>query len=284
MTILRVGALAMLVGHGCTTQRSASDPRVALATPELTIPPLDAGTYAAPDAPGSVRFGHPVPGTGAAWDVSVRARSHSEDQESTYESDYRVEVLAVDGPAPSRVRLHFTRNVHVYQGQEKATVIDGREYVVDARAPHVRDANGNAAPEPETERVLDVFPDLGTRARIDEVLPDAAMKVGDRRDELAAAILRVIHPRAWTLGSGTALLADAGRDHARFAVTLDATSSSGLHMLLTGDANVRLRDSRLEELTLEGRYEQTTKGRTDPPGSFVLTRRITSESEARSAR
>jgi hypothetical protein len=128
VTILRVGALVVLVGQGCAPRSSP----VALGSPELTIPPLDAGAYAAQDRPGTVRFGHPVPRTGAGWNVSVRANSHSDDQESAYESDYRVVVLAVDGPAPSRVRLQFTRNVQLYQGVAKATSLDGKEYVVDA--------------------------------------------------------------------------------------------------------------------------------------------------------
>jgi hypothetical protein len=290
---LNVGALAVLVGQGCATPRSST---AALGAPELVIPPLDAGANANANAftetPDGLRFGHPVPRTGDAWSVSVRASSRSHDpqdpqateQVSTYESDVRVEVLAVDGPAPSRVRLRFARNVQTYQGQPTPTVLDGKEYVIDARAPHVRDASGKAAPEPETQRVLDVFPDLGTRTRIDEVLPDVAMKMGERRDELAAAVLRVIHPRAWTLESGTALLAEMEGGHARFAVTVDARSSSGLRVFLTGDAHVRLSDSQLSELTLEGRYEQTTPGSNDPPGRFTLTRRITSEAAPRSAR
>jgi hypothetical protein len=216
--------------------------------------------------------------------VTVHASSQSEDaqggiQRSVYESDYRVEILAVDGPAPSRVRLRFLRNVYVYGDRGAATAIDGKEYVVDARAPHVRDAShGGAAPEAETQRVLDVFPDLGTRTRIDEVLPDEAMRIGDERDELAGAVLRVIHPRAWTLRAGSATLARVSGDSAVFEVSLDAASESGLHLEVSGEARVRLRDAQLVELALDGRYEtKPNAGRSDPPGTFSLRRSVSSE-------
>ena len=70
----------------------------------------------------------------------------------------------------------------------------------------------------------------------------------------------------------------------RFAVTIDTTSNTGLRMLLAGNARVRLTDSRLSELALEGRYEQTAPGSADPPGRFTLTRVVTSESAQRSDR
>jgi hypothetical protein len=239
----------------------------------------------------------PVPGT--AWSVSVEATSRSTDspdaggneQYSTYHSDYRIEILTVDGPAPSRVKLRFQRNVHTYQGAETPTVIDGKEYVVDARAPHVRDATtGAAAPEEDTRRVLDVFPDLGTRTRIDEVLPEDAMGIGDRHDELAAAILRVIHPRAWTMRTGSATLLRVDGDHGVFAVSLDASSDSGLRLEVSGEAHVRLADARLSDLLLSGRYELQPKrgknagGPIEPPGTFTLRRRVTSDPTPRSDR
>ena len=48
----------------------------------------------------------------------------TEIQNSSYLSDYVVEVLAIDGPAPSRVRIVFEKNVLLYQGAPKATEID----------------------------------------------------------------------------------------------------------------------------------------------------------------
>lgn len=229
------------------------------------------------------RFGHPPPVAGDAWSVRVEASSRSDEQVSTYVSEFRAEILAVDGPAPSRVKLRFARNVHGSQGAEKPTVIDGKEFVVDARAPHVRDAAGAPAPEDEAQRVLDVFPDLGTRARIDEVLPDDVMRIGDRRDELAAAVLRVVHPRAWTLQAGTAKLARVEGEQAVFQLTLDATSESGVHMQVSGEARVRLADARLTELTLDGSYEAGTGG-AKQPGTFSLRRRVTSDRAPRSDR
>jgi hypothetical protein len=273
------GALAFAVGQACGAPRPAT---LAPSRPDLVIPPLDTGRIDR-TAPGDgIRFGHPVAEPGSGWNVVVHASSRSADgpsgeQISSYESAFRVEVLAVDGPAPSRVSLRFERNVYGYQGREAPTVIDGKEYVVDARAPHVRVAGGAAAPEAETERVLDVFPDLGTRARIDEVLPDASMRVGDTRDELAGAILRVIHPRAWTLRAGSATLSRSDGSSAVFDVIIDASSTSGLHVVLKGEAHVALRDSQLVDLRLDGTYEGERDGGADaPPGTFSLRRTLTS--------
>lgn len=206
------------------------------------------------------------------------------EQIATYESEVEGEVIAVDGPVSSRTRLRFVRNVQVFQGRENETSVHGKEYVVDVRAPHVRDPAGAAAPDGESQRVLDVVADLGTRARIDELLPDEPMHVGDRRDELAAAIVRIIHPRAWTLRTGTARLARVEDDHAVFDVSLDAASEGGLHMTLSGNARIRIRDARLEDLTLDGSYETRHDGGADPPGTFSLRRRITSGSAPRNDR
>ncbi len=244
----------------------------------LVVPPLTAAESSGNrnSRPGIV-FGHPNAVVGAAWTVEVSAFSQAPDpqgglQISTYLSDYRVDVLAVDGPAPARVRLRFDRNVRAYQEKETPTIIDGKEYVIDAQAPHVREVSGAAAPPDQTERVLDVFPDLGTRARIDEVMPDDAMQLGDRHDELAGAILRVIHPRAWTLREGSATLAKTDGGDGVFTVKLDASSTSGLRLVVSGEARVRLKDARLSDLALEGTYEEP-KGTPDAaPGTFRLRR------------
>ena len=223
--------------------------------------------------------------------VELRATSRSPDsvasggeQLSLYESRYRVEVLAVAGFAPSRVKVRFLRNVRTYQERPVPTAIDGKEYIVDARAPHVRDSGDAAAPPLDTERVLDIFADLGTRARIDEVLPDIPLPIGARHDDLAGAILRVIHPRAWTLRAGTATLARVEGEHAGFKISLDAASENGVRMVVAGEARVRLRDAQLSELVLQGRYEREGPGPAEPPGTFDLRRTVTSEGEARSGR
>lgn len=290
VTIFRVGAVVFLVGHALVGCPRPADPAVALAPPDLVIPPLDGGATPPPSpSGGGVRFAHPAPIAGTWWTVLVHASSHSSDdaggdQVSTYDSEFRVEVLAVDGPVPSRVKLRFSKNAHAYQGNPVPTVIEGKEYTVDAHPPHVRDATNAAAPEDEAQRVLDVFPDLGTRTRIDEVLPDDAMHIGERRDELAAAVLRVIHPRAWTLRTGNATLVRVDGDHAVFRVSIDATSDTGLVMELSGEAQVRLHDARLSDLTLDGRYELKRAGTSEPPGTFSLRRRITSEAAPRIGR
>ena len=300
VTILRVGKRALRVGQvaACIVSTlvacsSPAQPPTVATSPELVIPRLDrdAGASARARAGDGAHFGHPPATVGATWLVEVRATSRSPEgplgageQVSLYESAVRVDVLAVAGPAPSRVRLRVLRNVHSYQGRATPTVIDGKEYIVDAQAPHVRDALGAAAPPAESERVLDIFPDLGTRARVDEVLPDEELALGARHDVLAGAILRVIHPRAWTLRAGTATLTRLEGDQAVFKVSLDAASESGLHMDVEGEARVRLRDARLSALLLEGRYERSGPGAAEPPGTFELRRTVTSEGEARSGR
>jgi hypothetical protein len=229
----------------------------------LSVPSLaDGGAGAARDG---VRFGRTSPAVGMRWAVSTRAESRTQDgdQLSRYESDYTVEVLAVDGPAPSQVRLRFDRNVSIYRDAERPTTVHGNTYVVDDSEPFVRDTSGGAASENETERVLDVFPDLGTRTRIDEVLPEEPMAIGDSRNELAAALLRLVHPRLWQLESGKATLARVQGGDAVFAVAIVAESrASGVRMDVKGEALVRVRDARLVGLELRGAYDQgeATKG------------------------
>jgi hypothetical protein len=244
----------------------------------LDVPRLDGGATDTHES-GGVRFGHPPAEVGSTSSVAVRATSRAPDpaagggaeQVSEYASDFRVEVLAVDGPAPSRVRLVFTRNVHTYQGRDTPSSIDGKTYVVATATPQVSDASGSAVPEDEAQRVLDVFPDLGTRARIDQVLPERPMHVGDSRDELAAAVLRVVHPRAWTAHEARARLASVDGDEAVFAIALDASSEGGLRMKVTGEAVVRVSDSRLVRVVLDGTYEHANG---DPPGRFSYRRDV----------
>lgn len=105
------------------------------------------------------------------------------------------------------------------------------------------------------------------------------------RSELAAALLRAIHPRAWSLQAGTATLARVAADSAVFDVTLDAASESGLHLEVSGEARVRLTDAQLVELALDGRYETVAgAGAAEPPGTFSLRRTVTSDPAPRSDR
>ena len=267
------GLVAVLVAaaSGCASSGGRSAPRPESAP--LVVPKLDGGGASSPAA--GVRFRRTPPAVGARYRVSVQADSRAPDpqggeQLSSYVSELTVEVLALDGPAPSRVRLRFARNVHAFQGRDTPTEIDGKTYVVEKAAPQVRDERGAAASEIESQRVLDVFPNLGTRGRVDEVLPDDPMTIGDRRDELAGAVLGIIHPRAWTLVRGTAALARVDADDAIFDVTLVATSQTGVSMNVKGEARVRLRDSALAGLSLSGSYRVAG----DDTGSFTLRRAL----------
>ena len=251
------------------------------AAPDLFIAPLiDAGKTTTQPAVG-VRFGHPPATVGTAFRVDLHAKSRSADQESEYTSVFRVEVLEVQGPAPSRLLVEFLHNVRLFQGTPQRTSIDGKGYFVDSRAPHVRTPSGAAATAEETERVLDILPELGTRDRIDEVLPDEEIPLGAHHDELAAVLLRVLHPRAWKLESGTAILT-AGGEEATFDVRIVA-SADNLRMELSGKARVRTSDARLSSLVLSGPYGEVVDAGS-PDGTFELTRTITSDPGSRSGR
>lgn len=189
---------------------------------------------------------------------------------SSYESDYEVEVLAVDGPAPARVKITFTRNVVSERHHVAATIIDGKTYLVSITAPFVLDAATNAAPTAEEiQRVTDVLPDLGTRTQIDQVLPDSAMHLGEHRDGIAAAITRILHPRFWSLDRGSATLARVEEGAAVFDVVVEATSSaSKMKIAVKGPARVRLRDARLDGFDLKGTFTRSN----GEVGDFDLTR------------
>jgi hypothetical protein len=268
----------LLVAPGCGPAGvRAPSPGGDPAAPPLVIgrSASDAGVV---DAQGGVRFGHPAQVVGARWRVSLVAESRSPDpaggaQLSQYVSELGVEVAAVEGPAPTRLRVHVDANANVYQGLRTPTSVEGKEYLVDVKAPHVRDSSGAAAPADEARRVLDWFPDLGTRARLDEILPDAAMQLGERRDDLAAAVMRILHPTAWTLDAGRATLARVEDDAAVFDVVIDTTSETGMVMHVEGPARVRLRDSWLVSLELSGRYE-LPKAPTPVSGAFELRRTV----------
>ena len=261
-----------------------------MTAPSLSVPPLDGGSEPFSRTRNGAHFTHPVPRPGMVSLIAVSAVSRSHDpsgdlQVTTYDSNVRVEVLAVDGPAPSRVRLRFLQNEESFQGSAKPTLVHHKEYVVDARAPHVRDAADVAAPEAEAQRVLDVFPDLGTRTRIDQLMPTEEMEIGERRDELAAALLRIVHPRAWTMLAGSATLVRIDGEHAVFEVSLDASSESGLHMVVSGEARIALATAELAELSLDGQYDpKKTSGTPEPGGKIRYRRRVTSDPSPRTDR
>ena len=268
--------LAILVGQGSPAcSPSAPAPRVAEVA--LDIPRMDAGNGPT-SAAGRVVFAHPSARVGARWRVTLHAESVSDDasghQLTTYDSESLVEVLAVDGPAATRFRVRFDRNVNAYQSAESPTPIHGKTYVVDVSAPHVRDERGAAATPDETERVENLFPDLGTRARVDEALPDEPAKIGDRRDDLARAILRVLHPRLWSADAATAVLGRVEGADAVFLVTLDASSTSGTKMHRAGEATVRTSDAVMSHVVLAGDYEP---GAGNAHGVFKVERRVAPE-------
>jgi hypothetical protein len=257
---------------------SCAAPPSAQAVTPLEVPKLG-GAAAGASGESGIRFGRIPPTVGSRWAVTVEGRSvlmvtdahGTEPQISEYASAYTVEILAVDGPAPSRVRVVFEKNVQRYMHAEKPTAIHGKTYIVDEALPHVQSPSGAPVPEEEAQRVLDVFPELGTRTQIDQVLPDDAMTVGEERHEIAGAIVRVIHPRAWTLGAGRAVLVRADGGDGVFVVTLDATSQNGLRIEVAGEARIRLHDARLVSIQLDGTFVGPDSSE---PGLFTLRRSV----------
>lgn len=245
----------------------------------LDVPRLDPSAPGAgvPAGAGAI-FTRIAPRIGDQSEVRIEARSVIEDppnaqQLTEYESRYTVEVLETRGPAPSRVRLVFAKNVQRYQGIDRATEIDGKTYEVALGASEVRGAGGVPVTSEESKRVLDAYPDLGLRAPVDQTLPDGPMPVGEARDGLAAALLRLVHPRAWALDAGQATLARVEGEEAIFAVTLRSTSQlTGMKIAVEGEAHVRLRDTRLVGLTLDGKY---TLAEGDAEGTFHYARTVT---------
>ena len=111
--MLRVGSLALVVGQACACREPVAP--VAMTAPSLSVPPLDGGSEPFSRTRNGAHFTHPVPRPGMVSLIAVSAVSRSHDpsgdlQVTTYDSNVRVEVLAVDGPAPSRVRLRFLQN------------------------------------------------------------------------------------------------------------------------------------------------------------------------------
>jgi hypothetical protein len=250
-----------------------------LIEPRLDIPSLgsvDAGA-------GGARFVREPERVGARWRVAVRAATHEQDrpdgQDTRYESDLDVETLAVSGLATTEVRVRVLRNAYVYSGVEKPNPIAGKSYVVGISEPFVRDGTGGAAAPSEAERLLDIFPDLGTRTRLDEALPDGTLAIGERRDEVARAVLRIIHPRAWQDDAASATLARVENGDAVFDVELSAhdTGGSAQNFDVRGVVRVRLRGTKLVAITLEGTYANVAGGKSE--GTFTYERRISSVGE-----
>lgn len=255
-----MGGLACLVGAllpwaiaACDAERGAGGAASPSSNPPLDIPRLDVADGAAPTT--GIHFLRRPPRVGAKATYRVRATSRTTDGVAEYRSDFEVEALAVDAFVPTRLRVHFTQNVDVYHDAPRPTVLDGKTFVVDVEPPYVRSPSGGAATEEESQRVLDVFPDVGVRSRIDEVLPEQPMAIGERRDLVAAAVLRILHPRHWRLERGTASLARVEAGVAHFDVTLAAASeASGNAIDLRGEVAVRLADTKLIGFVLEGPY------------------------------
>lgn len=266
-------ALGFTLLMGCP--HAAEQPPAEVA---LEVPRVDGGAAAAPIEPddaNTARFGREPAKVGTRTRQHVLARSQWSDEESSYASEFVIEVLAVEGPVPSRVQIEFKKNERFDNVGHQATPVDGKTYRVDVHAPNVVDAATGQPPTPdEIERVTDVLPDFGTRSQIDQVLPEGAMHVGESRDDIARVIARILHPRIWSAESAHATLARVERGEAVFTIELAATSSlTRMRMVVGGEARVRLRDAQLLGFELKGMFERTNGER----GKFDVTRVVRDE-------
>jgi hypothetical protein len=287
----RLSPLALAVLSACAAAPATPAARTA---PELVIPRLDRDAGAPPPSGDGALFAHPPTLVGSAWTVEQTAASRSPDpggggeQRSVYESKFRVEVLQVDGPLPSLVRLVVLRNVRTFQDQATPNAIDGRSFVIDAVSMSVRSEAGGSVGTLDREQLVDLVPELGRRSGVEQALPDAPLPIGGRADDLARALLRVLHPRSWNFRAGSAVLVRVEAGHAVFGVEIegqaDGLDGNGLRLDVHGEARIRLADSRLTYFALDGRYELPNAAATNPPGTFELRRTVTSESAARSDR
>ena len=268
---ISVALAALLLLVGCPREPENAGSRGTSQDVTLEVPHLDAGGIVASASEG-VRFGRENAKVGARSHQHVLAKSVWDEQTASYESEFVLEVLAVDGPAPSRVKIEFRKNESFDNVSHQATSVDGHAYIVDVHAPHVVLAGTSAAPsEDEVQRVTDVVPDLGTRTQIDQVLPDDAMRIGEHRDDLTHAIARILHPRIWSVDKGSAILSRTDHGEAVFQIAMDARSSAtGMKIAVRGEARVRLRDARLEGFTLKGDFTRANGEK----GEFSVERRV----------
>lgn len=259
--VLATAAALLLAacGSGSSSTSTPASPAPQLEVPKLAATAPPAPTY---DTPGSARFGRELPRVGDKTHTLVVAKSTFVDptngpESESYDSDFEEEVLAVNGPAPTRVKVTFKTNEIFDNITSKPTVLAGKSYWVDAVGARVVDAATQApVSADETTRVLDIVPDLGTRTTIDQVLPDHPLHWGESRDDLAGAILRILHPRFWTLTKGTASLVQVDKaGFADFRIAIAAVSSnSGMTIDLDGTCRIRAQDSKLAQFVLRGTY------------------------------
>ncbi|MCA9591004.1 MAG: hypothetical protein KC657_37155 [Myxococcales bacterium] len=244
--------------------------------------PVVIPTVTAP-ASSEQKFGARVFRVGERWSVRTLAEGLADDgggatQSSEYEALLHVTVLSVvgggaTGAAPSRLELHFEKSTRAYQHVPKPTDLHGKTYVVDATSEVVRDTSGAEVGEVERELVRDAYPDVGTSSRVEQALPDGTLTPGSDAPGLAEAVLRSLHPRAWTFNRGRATFKEIDGGEAVFEISLDTTSARGLHLDVSGEARFRLADRQQTRLVLRGSYEKT-----EPPevqGQFSIERYFT---------
>jgi hypothetical protein len=253
----------------------------ALPAPHVSEPVAIPTVSAPPTA--ERKFGARTFRVGERWSVRTWAEGLADDgggatQSSRYDALLHVTVLSVvgggaSGAAPARLEVRFEKSLRAYQHEPKPTDLHGKTYVLDASTETVRDASGAEASANESELVRDAYPDVGTSSRIEQALPDGLLTPGMDAPGLAEAVLRSLHPRAWTFNHGRATFKEVDGEEAVFAIALDTTSARGLHLDVSGEARFRVADRQQTRLVLRGSYEKT-----EPPevqGQFSIERYFT---------
>lgn len=270
----RVAYLVVVALAACAGAQPALRREDALDIPTLAAP---ASSRAPEDAGPSVTIRRRPARAGDRWRVTVKADSREQtswgfEEHATYDTAYDVEVLAIEGAAPSRLRVHYDHNVRTSRGQETRTPVDGQTYLVEA-AQKLRVVDGGelATRPDEAQLVSDMFPDLGAPGSVESSLREGALRVGDRQDGLARAVARLVHPRAVTLESGSATVARLEGDRLELALDMVLVWQMGSRAALKGKALVRS-DGLLLRVALEGAFEDEDAA---PRGHMTYVRELT---------
>lgn len=231
----------------------------------LDIPSI--GPTAAPvaDAGPAVVLRRRAARVGDRYRVTVRATSREQaswgfEERTTYDTAYDVEVLATEGSLASRLRVHYDHNVRSSRGVDTHTPVGGNTYLVDATQKlRVLDGGDIGASLAEAQLLADMFPDLGAPGSVESALRDGPVHLGERQDGLARAVARLVHPRAVTLESGSAVLSSIEKDRILFTLDVVLAWTSGSRAPLKGTVALRP-DGRLARVVLDGAFEDGDGG------------------------
>lgn len=202
MIMNRLGTAAfvlLLVSASGCKQKASQDP--AAGSSSVTA-------AATSDKPAGVVFTHKAPAVGDKrdedetmdmnMDISVdlgNGKPQKSDIKQHEATKKVVEVLALNGDAPSKVKVTYgTVEKKMTEGGKdkgaKASPISGKTYIVDSAGGKisVTDPSGKPAPSQEAHEVEKHFKSLGKPDPLTASIPTTPLKPGDKVDAMANAI------------------------------------------------------------------------------------------------